>query len=394
MTNQYTMHDVTGVIVAFNAEETIGKAISSLRDQVGHFLVVDDGSSDNTVNIAKECLLDFPHDIVGLPENKGVGFARQTALDHIKTDLLVWLDADDYALSGRTDQMLEIINSGYDMAYDFAELVNGETGEVLFDLTPPYEFASDDFAALQIARNFIPCNTPMEKTALAKSIGFQTDLRGAEDFDHQLRSFFAGARAGFVRNKSYIHLTWPNSVTRNQSVQEASYQEVLRRLDYQKITEIVKSSNLEPVDQYWVLVMYNLRCRYAERTLELAKLGLRLLDNAQSAQQESALSSRTDWRASTFGFLFMQASAAYLKGDLEQAKSALEQALSHEQSADALNNLFVIQKQLLGQGSQALLESALELFPGYFDATENMKGEGDLRFTLFPLRRQASRNIY
>jgi glycosyltransferase involved in cell wall biosynthesis len=82
----------------FNEAENIQKVLSSLPhqlDQIDHiqYLVVDDGSTDNTASLARSCGAQ----VISHGLNRGVGAAFQSAVQYAlenKADILVGIDAD------------------------------------------------------------------------------------------------------------------------------------------------------------------------------------------------------------------------------------------------------------------------------------------------------------
>lgn len=88
------------IIPAYNAEKTIGRTLSSLMAQSikkNKFFVtiVDDCSTDNTINVIEDFKKFLPINLIKLPENKGVGNARQIALENNQCDFITFVDADD-----------------------------------------------------------------------------------------------------------------------------------------------------------------------------------------------------------------------------------------------------------------------------------------------------------
>ena len=87
---------VSILIPAFNAQEWIA---DTLRSAVGQswerkeIIVVDDGSTDQTLAIARQFESDCVH--VVTQNNQGAAAARNTALSLCKGDYIQWLDADD-----------------------------------------------------------------------------------------------------------------------------------------------------------------------------------------------------------------------------------------------------------------------------------------------------------
>lgn len=85
---------LTCLIPAFNAEPFIAEALGSVlaqRRQVDEILVVDDGSTDRTAEIAER----WGARVVRLPGNRGAGAARNRGAELARGEVLLWLDADD-----------------------------------------------------------------------------------------------------------------------------------------------------------------------------------------------------------------------------------------------------------------------------------------------------------
>lgn len=84
----------TIVIPAYNEEEglpiVLGKIVEAV-DGTCELLVVDDGSTDRTAEVAS-C---FPCRVIRHDVNRGKGEAFKTALENARGDRVVWIDADD-----------------------------------------------------------------------------------------------------------------------------------------------------------------------------------------------------------------------------------------------------------------------------------------------------------
>ena len=91
---------VTIVIPAYNVEAYIDRCLASVAAQTYKnilILVVDDGSSDKTPQILKDwARKDGRIRVVTHEHNKGLAEARNTALRETGTELIFWVDADDW----------------------------------------------------------------------------------------------------------------------------------------------------------------------------------------------------------------------------------------------------------------------------------------------------------
>ncbi|HOM15876.1 MAG TPA: glycosyltransferase family 2 protein [Thermoguttaceae bacterium] len=96
-------YQVTILLPAYNEQEAIAHVLQevvwAMASTKIHYeiLVVDDGSTDQTAEIAeafaRQCQ-DCPVRVVRLPENRGAGAARKVGIRHARGDVVVMLDAD------------------------------------------------------------------------------------------------------------------------------------------------------------------------------------------------------------------------------------------------------------------------------------------------------------
>ena len=102
------MEKVTLYIPCYNAEDTIKECLESIISQsyeIDEILLIDDGSNDRSVEIAKE----YPVRIISHKENKRLAAARNTAFEEAKNEFVASLDADCVA----HHQWLEKLMNGF-----------------------------------------------------------------------------------------------------------------------------------------------------------------------------------------------------------------------------------------------------------------------------------------
>lgn len=96
-------------ILCFNQRDLIGEVIESARSQTrpaDEILVVDDGSSDGSADVARAQGVR----VVTHPENRGRAAARTTVLEQATGDIVVYLDGDTLA----TPQLVETLVALYE----------------------------------------------------------------------------------------------------------------------------------------------------------------------------------------------------------------------------------------------------------------------------------------
>jgi len=104
---------VSILIPAFNAAKWIGDCLESALVQTWsrkEVIVVDDGSRDSTLEIAKSYAA--PNVKVEIQENMGASAARNHALSLAQGDYIQWLDADDLLAPDKIERQLAGAESG------------------------------------------------------------------------------------------------------------------------------------------------------------------------------------------------------------------------------------------------------------------------------------------
>lgn len=125
--------DVSVVIPTYNRESTIRECIMSVLMQTERpleIIVVDDHSSDRTVEIVRELKRQYGLiKLLMLKSNHGAQYARNCGIKFAKGEWIAFLDSDDYWLSNKLEIQKEWIqnNPNYDAFYgDYYVLKNGK----------------------------------------------------------------------------------------------------------------------------------------------------------------------------------------------------------------------------------------------------------------------------
>ena len=91
--------EISVIIAAYNVENYLERAIRSILDQSFdefEIIVVDDGSSDKTGEIAKNLAEEDERICVNQLENRGVSAARNFAIEKASGKYIYFMDSDDY----------------------------------------------------------------------------------------------------------------------------------------------------------------------------------------------------------------------------------------------------------------------------------------------------------
>ncbi|OGP73397.1 MAG: hypothetical protein A2W09_04300 [Deltaproteobacteria bacterium RBG_16_50_11] len=124
------MNDLVSILIpAYNAERWIQSTIISALNQTWEnkeIIIVDDGSSDKTFQIANRFASRSVKVIT--QENQGAGSARNHALRYAQGSYIQWLDADDLLSPDKIDLQLK----GKEMVDDEEVLLSSAWGKFFF----------------------------------------------------------------------------------------------------------------------------------------------------------------------------------------------------------------------------------------------------------------------
>jgi len=114
---------VSFIVIAFNEQSRIAKTLKSIIQQetesIFEIIVVNDGSTDRTSQVAKNCLQDFTQsEVVDCQSNIGRGSARHLGSSHASGDLLAFVDSD-------VELPRDWLRHCYSMIYEGADAVSG-----------------------------------------------------------------------------------------------------------------------------------------------------------------------------------------------------------------------------------------------------------------------------
>ena len=201
------------IIAVYNVEDYLSECVDSVLNQSLGFrenvqlILVDDGSSDDSLKIAKEYQEKYPENIMVLSQsNQGQSTARNNGLKHAGGKYVNFLDSDDY-ISTNT---LEVV-------YDFFENHFNEVDVVAIPMTlfervnMPHRL-NDKFKTTRVIDLEIEPNTPQLSSSSAfikydsiKDYEFSTNLVNLEDALIINKIFLDKMKYGAVSDAEYFY---------------------------------------------------------------------------------------------------------------------------------------------------------------------------------------------
>ena len=126
---------VSVVIPCFNERDTIEQVVNSVRNspvQDIEIIVVDDGSTDGTIDVLKEKVAGLADQIIYQPANRGKGAALRTGFAAATGDIILVQDADlEYSPSDYPALLQPIFSGNADVVFG-SRFLGGRPHRVLY----------------------------------------------------------------------------------------------------------------------------------------------------------------------------------------------------------------------------------------------------------------------
>ncbi len=210
---------VSIIMPAYNREKFISAAVDSVLAQTfrdWELVIVDDGSSDRTVEIARGFERKHPEQIRVLSQpNSGVSVARNTAIRAARGTHFAFLDSDDLWPATKLERQAALFARRPDLVFVYSGyLLIDEAGRPIREIMPDPRFQGHIQELLWIEDNDILGPTLMiGREPLIKVGLFDERLQGAENVDLRLKLARLGPVA-FVNEVLYKYRKHDDSLTK------------------------------------------------------------------------------------------------------------------------------------------------------------------------------------
>lgn len=131
---------ISACYIVKNEAKNLAKSIKSLKNQVNEIVVVDTGSTDNTIVVARK----LGAKVYSFPWQNDFSKARNFALSKAKGDWLILLDADEYFTAKTAGNIRQIIRQAQQVDAILIQMVNYDVDKAEIQ---------DYFYQLRIVRN-------------------------------------------------------------------------------------------------------------------------------------------------------------------------------------------------------------------------------------------------
>ncbi|MCK5311333.1 MAG: glycosyltransferase [Desulfobacteraceae bacterium] len=187
MNNNIDLPVVSVVIPTYNRKDIISRAIESVYNQIYknyEIIIVDDGSTDGTVDYLKEHYNNKIHYV--FQKNRGASSARNKGISKAKGKYIAFLDSDDEWVDTKLETQVAFLKKNPEIA-----LLCGKTyrsDNIKKVNTPLTEEITGNLFTTLYSHSFVSTPTVIVKKEILDQVGaFDLNYKSAEDFDLWLK---------------------------------------------------------------------------------------------------------------------------------------------------------------------------------------------------------------
>lgn len=214
------------IIPMYNASQYIERCLNSIYHQglnVNEFevIVINDGSTDNSLEIVKDYLTSYKNIRFFSQKNSGQGAARNLGIKHATGEYILFLDSDDFLLPQSINKILSIVKHVSCDVINFLMEVELPTGNVKESYLYHYDYDKIYSGKELLLRTGInigsACSSLYKRSfILQNNIFFPVDMKHEDVFfSYQIYTF--ASRVIFTKTHAYYYCWHPDSTDRNKS---------------------------------------------------------------------------------------------------------------------------------------------------------------------------------
>ncbi len=279
---------VSAIIPVYNRQKTIERAIVSVLKQthpVHEIIIVDDCSTDNTVQIVEELACrDSRVKLICHNTNKGAQAARNTGIRNATGEWIAFLDSDDEWLTEKTEKQLtvalrqgvcavhsEFLRRNHDATKSTLQKVSPYRGDIYADiLTKP----GPGFPSLLVKKECLERIGLLDESIISWQ-EWDTFIRLAKYFEF-----------GFVSEPCFIwHWHEGHTISKDKRKEAEGYYQVVEK----HADEIIKYAGTEALMNHYMITLEKLKALTAYEKFQQVKVKLKALIDSENSSIEAQL---------------------------------------------------------------------------------------------------------
>lgn len=133
-------NNVSIILPTYNRASYLNRSVDSIINQTHtnwELLIIDDGSTDETLSLVKVYLNRFPNVRYFFHENRGAAYSMNVGMQNAKGDFITFLGSDDEYLEHHLAERVDFLknNLKVDLLHSPAKIIGNEYVKDKYDLT-------------------------------------------------------------------------------------------------------------------------------------------------------------------------------------------------------------------------------------------------------------------
>lgn len=206
---------ISVVMSVYNSEQYLEEAIESILNQTlsnFEFIIVNDGSTDNSISIIKSYMETDNRIVMIDRKNKGLPYSLNEGVAKAKGEYIARMDADDKAFKNRLEHQLNymLANADIDLSY-FDTVFIDKNSKIVCPSWRPKKV--EKVLSCLKEHNFIPHPTVMFKKSVFENVGgYDESFRTGQDLNLWLRMKEEKYNFGYIDKALLYYRLNPTSV--------------------------------------------------------------------------------------------------------------------------------------------------------------------------------------
>lgn len=213
---------VSIIMGIYNCDSTLSESIDSILSQTytnWELIMCDDGSSDNTLQVAKGYEEKYPKKIkvIQNTENKGLNYTLNHCAKYVRGEFIARQDGDDLSLPNRLEKQVKILEENSDISIVSSAMIHydekGEWGVSDYDIYPQAKTfpQKTPFA-------HAPCIIRRDAFEKVKGYSVRRNLIRVEDYHLWVKLYAAGYTGKNIKEPLYKMRDDRNATTRRRYI--------------------------------------------------------------------------------------------------------------------------------------------------------------------------------
>ncbi|MEN3010678.1 MAG: glycosyltransferase family 2 protein [Candidatus Bipolaricaulaceae bacterium] len=284
---------VSAIMPAYNTERYLAQAIESVLKQTYQnfeLIIVDDGSTDNSIQIIKKyAKVDSRIRFYRHEKNLVVSAARNTALSLAEGEWIAIIDSDDVWHCERLEKIIGLINDEKNCFFSDDLLIcfdrNGELLPWRRCLPSYFKFYQAQNNVLELTLyDYLKYGAPPLRIVFPieavrdHGLKFPNACQLDDDLEFYCHLFRIGLKLKILLEPLYFYRLTPGSLTaranilKNLEHSEAVFERLLSCTDFSPSEKslLEKLRNKRIAEKHWISFVYNLKNKHVLAALEVA----------------------------------------------------------------------------------------------------------------------------